>query len=386
MKGFRRKVLPIILTLTTVTLLTTLSMFYARGYRFIFNPSTQETVSLELKKTGILAVRSIPDTAKIILNGELKDVTNTTLNSLEPAKYLLQVEKAGYEPWEKQIEVVEDLVTDVTATLVLKGGGLNPLTSSGVLKFQLSNNGEHISYTSKGEERAGLWILQLSNRPVNIFQTSKKLVAVDQANYNFSEAQEISWSPDDQKIMLKMSERLYFLVDLSKPALQIPVVYNDPQDVFTAWKEIELKNKRSRIQSLEVPTELIDIAITGSSKWSPDGEKFYYFQNLDNGQTIVKVYNFKTPLPIGEKRYNEPLILDSNNMPKIFWFSDSQHLLIVEGDKVSFTEIDGSNMVEVFNGLVIGDKAYSTPAGDRIVILSKFKSDTPENLYTISIR
>ncbi|NCT55240.1 PEGA domain-containing protein [bacterium] len=386
MKGFQRKVLPIILTLTTVSLLTTLSMFYAKGYRFIVNPESEETISIEVKKTGILAVRSIPDTAKILLNGELKDVTNTTLSSLTPGKYLLQVEKAGYEPWKKDIEVFEDLVTDITATLVLKGGGLNPLTNGGVLKFQLSNNGEHIAYTSKGEEKSGLWVLQLSNRPVNIFQTNKKLVAVDQPNYSFSDATDIVWSPDDQKIMLKFTDNFYMLVDLSKPALQAPVTYTNPQDVFTAWKETELKNKRSRIISLEVPAELTDIAITGNSTWSPDGEKFYYLQNTDDNKTVVKVYDFKTPLPIGESRYNEPLIVNSVDLPKIFWFSDSEHLLLVKGDSVSFVRIDGSNFVEVFNGSIIGDKAYPTPGGDRIVILSKFKSDTPENLYTISIR
>jgi len=361
-------------------------MFYAKGYRFIVNPESEETISIEVKKTGILAVRSIPDTAKILLNGELKDVTNTTLSSLTPGKYLLQVEKAGYEPWKKDIEVFEDLVTDITATLVLKGGGLNPLTNGGVLKFQLSNNGEHIAYTSKGEEKSGLWVLQLSNRPVNIFQTNKKLVAVDQPNYSFSDATDIVWSPDDQKIMLKFTDNFYMLVDLSKPALQAPVTYTNPQDVFTAWKETELKNKRSRIISLEVPAELTDIAITGNSTWSPDGEKFYYLQNTDDNKTVVKVYDFKTPLPIGESRYNEPLIVNSVDLPKIFWFSDSEHLLLVKGDSVSFVRIDGSNFVEVFNGSIIGDKAYPTPGGDRIVILSKFKSDTPENLYTISIR
>lgn len=386
MKGFSYKVFPIILTLTTVSLLTVLSMFYARGYRFVLNRQPGEDIAIKVEKTGILAVRSIPDGAKIYLNEELKDVTNTTLNSLAPGNYTLKVEKVGFEPWVKEIEVYEDLVTDITATLVLRGGGLNPLTNSGVAKFQLSNNGEHIAYTSKGEERAGLWIIQLSNRPVNIFQTSKKLVAIDQSSYVFSDAEEITWSPDDQQIMVKLPTGVYMLVDLSSPALQVPTIYNDPSEIFTAWKELDFKNKKARIQSLEVPEELADIAITENSKWSPDGEKFYYIQNHEEGKAVVKVYNFEDPLPIGENRYNEALITDASDIPNIYWFSDSRHLLLVTEENVRLISTEGTNQFEIFSGSVIDQKAYPTPGGDRVVILSKFKSDTPENLYTVSIR
>ena len=59
---------------------------------------------------------------------------------------------------------------------------------------------------------------------------------------------------------------------------------------------------------------------------------------------------------------------------------------MVKENNVRLISTNGTNSFEIFSGSVIDQKAYPTPAGDRVVILSKFKLDAPENLYTISIR
>ncbi len=395
LKIFYKRVLPIILTLSSVTLLTVISMLYAKGYRISIGDfskvenggSPTPNLPVVVKKTGILAVRSVPDAAKIYLDDKLVDTTNATISSLVPGNYLLQVKKEGFETWEKRVDVYDDKVTDITALLVLKGGGLNPITNSGVDQYSISNNGEVLAFTTKGESKPGVYIIQLSSSPLNIFQSGKKALVVDSEMYPFSDAERISWSPDDQQVLLKMSSTLFYLLDLTKPATQEPVILNTDVDVVSSWETKNTQNKQSAVETLNVPSQYRDLGMSKESVWSPDGEKFYIL-NKDAGSTdrfTINVYNFEQPLPVGEKREYSSVKyqgLETN----IKWYSDSKHLLIITKDKVKIINIDGTNMFEVFSGDVIGAKAFPSPYGDRIIILSKFKSEGNANLYAVSIR
>lgn len=393
-KVFWRRVLPIILTLFSVTMLTTISMLYAKGYRLSIGDYTNKdslnpspNLPLVVKKTGILAVRSVPDAAKIYLDDKLVDTTNATISSIEPGSFNIKVKKEGFETWEKQVEVLDDKVTDITALLVLKGGGLNPITNSGVEQYNISNNGEILAFTTKGEAKSGIYLIQLSNSPLNIFQSGKKALAVDSSLYIYSTAEKITWSPDDQELLLKINNSLYYLIDLTKPANQEPIVLSTDESVLKDWDAKNLQNKISAVETLKVPLQYRDIAISKDSVWSPDGEKFYVI-NKDpntNDNFTLSVFNFEEPLPVGEKRvYSNVKFtgLETN----IKWYSDSKHVLIVNKDKVKIVNIDGNNLFEVFSGSVIGAKAFPSPYGDRIIILSSFKSDGNSNLYAVSIR
>ena len=79
--------------------------------------------------------------------------------------------------------------------------------------------------------------------------------------------------------------------------------------------------------------------------------------------------------------------------PKISWYTDSLHLILVEGDVekekkgiISLIRIDGSNKAEIYNNTLYSDRAFSTPGGDKIIILTSFKSGDQTDLYTVSIR
>ncbi len=394
LRKFTTKILPIILTLTTVTSLTVLSLLYAKGYRLNINNQSSfkegETATkgpkIVVKKTGILAVRSIPEGAKIYLNNELKEITNATINSLEPGEYTLRVEKEGFEVWQKKITVYEELVTDITAVLVLRGSGLNPLTNSGVTDFALSDNGELLAYTSTGVEKPGLWVLKLSDSPINIFQNSKKVIALDKPSFLYSISTNLQWSPDNEEILLQSKFGNYYLVNLQKPANQTPIILNDPKEIIKKWEDKRQKDKESIVESLDIKENIKDIAVSKKAIWSPDGEKFFILMDKGDTQELY-TYNFEKPLQVGEKVENLTYnFKKGEEIPNIFWYSDSKHLIFVYNNSLKLIEIDGNNLTEIFNGLIIGKKAYSTPFGDRIIILSKFKEEAPANLYTVSIR
>ena len=100
------------------------------------------------------------------------------------------------------------------------------------------------------------------------------------------------------------------------------------------------------------------------------------------------------PLPIGEKVDNIVFELNSTDpRPVITWYADSFHLILTEGDitaekkgKISLIRIDGTNKVEIYGRSLNSPNVYSVPSGDKIIILTSFKSDDKTDLYTVSIR
>ena len=72
-----------------------LVIFYASGWRINL---TQKIIT----QTGMLAVRSLPEGAKVFLDGNLVTATDQTIDSLAPGTYALRVVKEGFFPWEKE--------------------------------------------------------------------------------------------------------------------------------------------------------------------------------------------------------------------------------------------------------------------------------------------
>ena len=144
---------------------------------------------------------------------------------------------------------------------------------------------------------------------------------------------------------------------------------------------------------VKIPQEVVDKALSKDAYWAPDEKKFLYTKQ--NGNKLEYwVYNFEIPLPIGEK--TESLVMTTDidaPQPKINWYSDSFHFVIVEGDvenekkgTVSLIRIDGTNKTEIYNNTLYSDAAFSSTGGEKVMILTSFKSGEQTDLYTVSIR
>jgi hypothetical protein len=133
------------------------------------------------------------------------------------------------------------------------------------------------------------------------------------------------------------------------------------------------------------------------NQWSPDEKKFYFKVEKENKQKNGKklydiyTYNLDEPLPIDESRLNKVLSDIDLDMYFISWYADSYHLIVSQKMTdneftLKLVRIDGENQTNIYNGYLSDQKAYSTPAGDRITVLTTLKKETPNNLYGISIR
>ena len=391
-KNFEFKKLGYLETLITLLILvgiTTLLYFYTSGYRITKNSDTN---GIDVEKIGMVGAKSIPDGASVYLDGKLRTATNGTISSIEPGKHNLKIVKKGFLEWSKEIDVYEQLVTDVTAVLVSQSPRLEPLTNTGARNPSISPSLSKLAYFSSDEEKPGIWVIPLTGVNLGLFRTNPTTVIEDTRYTIYSTGESITWSPDEKNLLVKSSDDTFYLVDLSNGTAQTTL---KSEDILNEWEEEQIEKREAFINNslTIIPDEIKNLAPSKEAVWSPDEKKFLYTKQ--NGNNIeYRVYNFEIPLPIGEKTESIVLTVDANApQPNINWYTDSFHLVLVEGDieqekkgTVSLIRIDGSNKSEVYNNTLYFNEAFSSPGGDKVIILTSFKSGGQTDLYTVSIR
>ncbi|OGC52004.1 hypothetical protein A2982_00080 [candidate division WWE3 bacterium RIFCSPLOWO2_01_FULL_39_13] len=397
-----KNIVALALTISSIFILTLAVVLYGDGWRIDFSGKTQTNTKPELVKTGMLAIRSIPDGAKVYVNEKLITATDDTISSLRPSTYTIEVKKEGFEPWKKEVKVFPELVTDITAVLVLQSPRLEPLTNTDVKAFSLSSNQNDIAFLTSNHEEPGIWILPLANSPLGVFRNNTRLLIEDTAFATPSIGEQIWWSPNDKEILIKMNEKGYLLYTLpaQNTTKLVPLSVTNVQSTLarweTSWRENFLQPKIELIsKSQQISKDTMNALENQDTFWSPDEDKFFYLSNNseDSSKYDITVYNAEDPLPVAEQRVYHPLQIDDPEKTKVYWYSDSYHLITVDPvpgrDKyytVSLIRIDGSNQTPIYTGTLESDQAYTTPSGDKIVVITSLKDNSKPNLYAIVIR
>ena len=375
-----------ILTIAVILGITSALYLYTSGYRLDKGKGS----TIDLAKTGMVSAKSLPDGAGVYLDGKLMTATNDTLSGLAPGKHKIKIEKKGFVPWNKEIEIYEELVTDITAVLVSQSPRLEPLTNTGAKYPSISPSQNKIAYFSEDGEKPGVWVTSLNGAGIGLFRNTSVMAAQDTKFVKYSQGKSIEWSPDETQLLLQTSNDTYYLVDLASNTASTASV---PDKIRQDWQELLLEKRKALVEKLEVPDNVKQLALSSRAFWAPDDKKFLY--TVQNGSTLeYRTYNFERPIPVGEKIENTAFITNLNDtQPKVSWYSDSFHLILVEGnieqDKrgvISLIRIDGTNKVEVYNNTLMFNSVFAVPSGDKIIVLTSFKSGEQTDLYTVGIR
>lgn len=364
-----KRALSIILVAAGIITVTIVAILVAEGYRFDRRTGT-------LRGTGIISVSSIPSGAAIYLDGELTSASNNNINDLDPKTYVLKVSKDGFSSWQKQVTVEAGKVTLVEVTLFPIAPDLRPLTFTGVVNPQLSPDGQKIAYAISDPPKAGLWVLDITNRPFT-FSRDPKQFAKDDASFTFSTAT-FSWVPDSKTVLVtgtttkttvSAAKQVAYLLDIDRlndsPVDILPTL----TQIKAGWQtDIDLKS-RDRLSRL--PDSVKTLATDSAKiKWSPDETKVALPKE---GQ--IQVYDLKKDAwgNIGK--------------PKDFiWYPDSDHLVLVDEGSVSIIETDGSNKTTIYAGSFEDSLVFPWPDGSKVVILASFNKAAGSNLYSINLR
>jgi hypothetical protein len=381
-----KDILQTILSLALIAGVTTALYLYTSGYRL----QKGITNNIDLTKTGMINAKSVPDSASVYLDGKTITATDNTISGVQPGKHSLKISKKGFVEWSKDIEVFPELVTDITAVLVSQSPRLEPLTNTGAHNPIISRSLTKLAYFSSDPNEPGIYIIPLSGINVSLFRSSPNLAIKDTRITKYSAGKTLEWSPDESGLLVQGVNDIFYLIDLQNNTAQTTA---SPERVRQTWQETIMKRRRDMMEKLEVDQTLKQLALSEQADWAPDDKKFLTREVLGLNY-VYKVYNLEKPLPVGEKIENVVLELPVKvTQPKLSWFPDSFHLIMTEGDikganrgVISLIRIDGTNKTEIYSNTLLSDQVYSTRDGDKIIILTSFKSGNQTDLYTIGIR
>jgi dipeptidyl aminopeptidase/acylaminoacyl peptidase len=370
----------------------------AQGYR-------PDLSTHSLRPSGLLVATSVPDGAQIYLDGRLASATNTTIN-LNPGEYEVEIKKEGYTPWKKTLTIKKELVTKADAYLFPTYPNLQSLTFTGAQNPILSPDGQKVIFAvaQSSAEKNGLWVLDLGDRPLGLPRDPRKIVASASGGRDFSLAT-LTWSPDSKQILATLKTKTgteNILLDanqLNPPNLLVDIT-DHLESIQAAWQKDEQLKLDAQLTKL--PEELQEILPSSvkNLQFSADETKILYTatasaqipeelipplpstntqpenRNLEKGK--IYVYDLKE-----DKNF---FIMDEDEKKKLAWFPTSKHLFLVQVGKVTILEYDNTNWVDVYTGPFEDTYAYPFPTGNRVLILTSLSTDTPQNLYAISLR
>lgn len=370
--------LAVFLSIALGLLITTAAViFLARGYTINFPQK-------KIEKTGMILAQSTPKDAKIYLDGKLVENTNAVLGSLPPKTYQVKIEKEGFSPWEKEIPVFEGLITEIDTLLIPLSPHLTPLTSNGIGLFGPSPRGDSIAYTTQGGKVPGLWVLNLNHSSIlNLIQENPRPLAEDSKRHSFSLAEKITWSPNEDTLLVTLNPGGHVLLDTRSGSPKEAT--SSAQPTLSLWEKALLTQKTKWAEDLKVPEGLSEIAAAPETQWSPDKKKFLFSKSRD-GYREWHVYNGEEPLGVGRKREYIPLKFKKDSPVHVSWHSTNNHLLVENQGTISILEIDGSGRTEVYSGDLADSQIVPTPDGTNLIILTSFKQNETPNLYAIGLR
>ncbi len=79
--------------------------------------------------------------------------------------------------------------------------------------------------------------------------------------------------------------------------------------------------------------------------------------------------------------YHSPVFADT-----LQWYPDSKHLLFVQDGHIKVMEHDGGNQTTLYSGPFTRNFVYPSPNGERLIIITSFSPDSPENFYAVELK
>ena len=374
-------------------------VLYGKGYRFGFDSN-----KIELKGTGLLVAKSLPDGAQVFIDGKLKTATDNTIN-LAPGQYTVKIFKEGYFPWEKRIKIQTETVSTAEALLIPTAPKLESISDLGASRPVIDPTITKIAFnvSSQAAGTNGIYVFDMKSNPLLTLQSSSTQI-IDDTFDLFSES-EVSWSPDGKDLIATISaDRAFpdsYLLDTDRANNPPNNVTATLSTVGASWTRLKNNKNKAVMDSLPKGVKKMTAENFNILYFSPDQNKILYEAsrsaslpviikprligvNSTPEQRIIEeggiyVYDIKE-----DRNYR----LNSGNFQGAFsWFTDSSHFIFVRNKEVHIIDFDGLNDVVVYAGPFIPDYIFPWPDATRIVILTNLgNSKILPNLYTISLK
>jgi|SRR3989344_871871 len=412
---------------------------FARGYRLDLERQS-------LTPTGIIAVSAYPKASKVFVNGELRGVSDINL-TLPPGYYEVEVKKDGFTGWSKNVTLKGELVLTLDVLLYPLNPSLSPLTNLSINRGIPIAQSDRMFLISENddEEKDGVYLFETSKTPISFFAPLKLVVLkkslVDRMGTINLKDIAVVVSPDVKEAIFTFETsagEISYLISLEGSVKQTAESITSPVEprffdvtsskatLIEAWTRQKEEVKQKILESY--PKEFVKVASDSFSliDFSPDETKLLYQPRkpafLTQAISPPLIATNQTPevrqleansLYVYDKKEDRnykidpinliDLIPDKNSLGQsdqleirqpdgqvenyITWYSDSKHLVVNQGQKISILDYDGQNQQTVYSGQFESDFFKLTSDG-RILILTNLNPEANKypDLYAVGIR
>lgn len=368
-------------------------VLYSQGYRF--NPSPPPGGKM-FTQTGGIFLKVFPRQADVYLDEKLVKKTDfffgsVLIENLLPKSYKIRVEKEGYFPWKKTLQIQEKEVSEVKLITLIPAKNNFEILAKNVENFWLSPEGKKIVFL---ESEAGSWALKLYDTEKNL---KSHLLAEKDISLRGASLLSLEFAPDSKEIYLsagaKEQERnLSLKLDKIPLSLSERKISEDPANalavkrvnnneiyyldnfgfIFKTDPSLSGSTKINRNpfpvkQETEYQLEIFDNFIflkesgslylfaAGSDsfekvldnvdklKLSPDKKKLGISANSEIWLFFLKDIFEQSPKKAGEKQF---LLRLSQKIQDFFWLN-SGYLIFNAGPEIKIMEVDNRDNTNI---------------------------------------
>ncbi len=212
--------------ISVLTVITTIALLYvALGYRL--------GKSGEVVRSGMLLVDSKPESVQVRINGEEKDSSTPSRFVLPAGTYQLNLQRDGYRPWNKTVDLGVSAVREVyyprLLPLKLTPRSLTKVTAPDAIS-QSPDRKLIFSYSAQEENP---FLITLNGAKVPEIQPLALPAGITRENGLLGSLQPIEWSDDNRHVLtlqsLSAGKKRLLSIDVGRPerSLDITTLFNN---------------------------------------------------------------------------------------------------------------------------------------------------------------
>jgi hypothetical protein len=381
-------------------------LLYIQGYRFDFK-------NRKFKKTGGLFLKIFPKQANVYLDDKFLKKTDfifgtVLIENLLPKKYKVRVEKEGYFPWEKSLEIKENEVAEVKNIIlfpkeikpkilftnienfwVSPKGKIVLLEKGGLLSlFDQKEGAKKILLKIEGDSQLSkLWFsedekkiyLKIGAKEIKTFSLNLEEIQPELKEFEenklpieniafFKSGKEIYYLTDSGFIY-KSDEELNFKTQLNKNPFPVKKEKEYKLDVLEGWLFLK---EGERFFYYNQDEDLFEKILDGvlDYKVSKNGEKMAIFSNNEIFILYLKERFIQPQKQKGEKIF---ITRFSEKIGDLFWLN-LDYLVFNVGNKIKISETDDRDKFNIYDLVEFEKpKIFFNENEKRLYILSQGK-------------
>ena len=359
-------------------------IFYSQGWRIDFE-------ELRIQKTGAIYLASMPRDATITINSRvIKNQSGliqsgTLIGSLLPKHYEILLEKAGYRPWKKEIEVFRELVTAYEHIILLPVNEAEPVPQAAISAARE----QAFAITYNPQRETFIYENLASKEKIDLSALFNALKEKNLGLPGIVPIKHILVHPQNSKILGVFTENALYLLDanartIEKISSAKPkngavsaryIVWNESDESvkiysfsqreiislppFAEHRAIKLGSSPSG-ETLAILDEsgalfLFDPAGLHTKKISAHARNFEFSPNnqkiavYEDGANMF-VYDY------AKEKYQRFSLPINDTLAHIAWHKDNAHLFLISSSALYFTEIDEAlplNIYLIADGIIL---------------------------------